>query len=107
MRFHADSGNRPEAIRHEREMSNAGRKKMDFTERDKCKPVLLRLSLAGNLEKHVSLWERMEQCCGSGSGIQVLGSGAFLTHGSGIRDRFFPDPGSRISDPKSIFLRAW
>jgi hypothetical protein len=26
----------------------------------KCKPVLLRLSLAGNLEKHVSLWDRME-----------------------------------------------
>jgi hypothetical protein len=24
---------------------------MDLAERDKCKPVLLRLSLAGNLEK--------------------------------------------------------
>ncbi len=39
------------------------------------------------------------QCCGSGSG-------AFLTPGSGIRNRFFPDPGSRIPDPKTIFLRA-
>ncbi len=31
------------------------------------------------------------------------GSGAFLTPGpgSGIRNRFFPDPGSRISDPGS------
>ncbi len=29
------------------------------------------------------------------------GSGAFLTSGSGIRNRFFPDPGSRISDPGS------
>ncbi len=29
------------------------------------------------------------------------GSGAFLTPGSGIRYRFFPDPGSRISDPGS------
>jgi hypothetical protein len=28
-----------------------GGKKLDFAERDKCKPVLLRLSLAGNLEK--------------------------------------------------------
>jgi hypothetical protein len=27
------------------------------------------------------------------------GSGAFLTPGSGIRDRFFPDPGSRIPNP--------
>jgi hypothetical protein len=27
------------------------------------------------------------------------GSGAFLTPGSGIRNRFFPDPGSRIPDP--------
>jgi hypothetical protein len=31
-----------------------------------------------------------------GSGI-----GAFLTPGSGIQNRFFPDPGSRISDPGS------
>jgi hypothetical protein len=29
------------------------------------------------------------------------GSGAFLTPGSGIRNRFFPDPGSRI--PKQYF----
>jgi hypothetical protein len=37
------------------------------------------------------------------------GSGAFLTPGSGIRNRFFPDPGSRIPDlrsqiPKPYFL---
>jgi hypothetical protein len=31
------------------------------------------------------------------------GSGAFLTPGSGIRNRFFPDTGSRIPDPKPIF----
>jgi hypothetical protein len=41
-----------------------------------------------------------KQCCGSGSG-------AFLTPGSGIRNRFFLDPGSRIPDPKPIFLRAF
>ncbi len=35
------------------------------------------------------------------------GSGAFLTPGSGIRNRVFPDPGSRIPDPKPIFLRAY
>jgi hypothetical protein len=29
------------------------------------------------------------------------GSGAFLTPGSGIRNGFFPDPGSRITDPGS------
>jgi hypothetical protein len=29
------------------------------------------------------------------------GSGAFLTPGSGIRNRFFPDPGSLISDARS------
>ncbi len=34
------------------------------------------------------------------------GSGAFLTPGSGIRNRFFPDPGSRIPDPKPILLRV-
>jgi hypothetical protein len=28
------------------------------------------------------------------------GSGAFLTPGSGTRNRFFPNPGSRIPDPK-------
>ncbi len=31
--------------------------------------------------------------------IRDLGSGAFLTPGSGIRNRFFPDPGSRIPNP--------
>ncbi len=41
----------PEAVRHEREISNAGRWKPDFAERYQCKPVLLRLSLAGNLDK--------------------------------------------------------
>jgi hypothetical protein len=38
---------------------------------------------------------RSNQCCGSG---------AFLTPGSGIRNRFFA--GTWISDPKPIFLRA-
>ncbi len=42
--------------------------------------------------------------CYQGSKITVFssvpdpGSGAFLTHGSGIRNRFFPDPGSRIAN---------
>jgi hypothetical protein len=40
-----------EAVRHEGEISNAGRKKLDFAEIVQCKPVLLRLSLAGNLVK--------------------------------------------------------
>jgi hypothetical protein len=36
------------------------------------------------------------------------GSGAFLTPGSGIWNRFFPDRGSRISDPgpQTHILRA-
>jgi hypothetical protein len=39
-------------VPHEGEISNAGgRQKLDFAERKKCKAVLLRLSLAGNLEK--------------------------------------------------------
>jgi hypothetical protein len=41
----------PEAVRHERVISNTGRKKLAFAERDECKPVLLELSLAGNLVK--------------------------------------------------------
>ncbi len=36
---------------HEREISNAGREKLDFAEIGQCKPVLLGLSLAGNLVK--------------------------------------------------------
>ncbi len=32
-------------------ISNAGWSKLDFSERDLCNPFLLRLSLAGNLEK--------------------------------------------------------
>ncbi len=43
---------------HEREISNAGRSKLDFTEIDQCKLVLLGLSLAGNLVKPLlSLYE--------------------------------------------------
>jgi hypothetical protein len=34
------------------------------------------------------------------------GSGAFLTPGSGIGFFRIPDLGSRIPDPKAIFLRA-
>jgi hypothetical protein len=41
----------PEEVQQERETSNAGREKLDFSERGKQKPVLLRLSLAVNLEK--------------------------------------------------------
>jgi hypothetical protein len=33
--------------------------------------------------------------------IRDPGLGAFLTPGSGIRNRFIPDPGSRIPDPGS------
>jgi hypothetical protein len=33
--------------------STLGWSKLDFAERDKCKPVLPRLSIAGNLEKHL------------------------------------------------------
>ncbi len=40
-----------EAVRHERDISNTGRQKLDFSEIDQCKPVLLGLSLAGNLVK--------------------------------------------------------
>jgi hypothetical protein len=35
------------------------------------------------------------------------GSGSFLTPGSGIRNRFFPDPGSRIPDLGSRILRPY
>jgi hypothetical protein len=45
--------------------------------------------------------QNFRQCCGSGPG-----SGAFLTPGSGIRDSEYVFSGSRISDPKLIFLRA-
>jgi hypothetical protein len=37
--------------------------------------------------------------CSVKSSVADPGSGAFLTPGSGIRNRFFPDPGSRILDP--------
>jgi hypothetical protein len=41
-----------------------------------------------------------------GTSVADPGSGAFLTPGSGIRNRFFSDPGSRIPDPKPILLRV-
>jgi hypothetical protein len=39
-----------EAVQHEQVISVAGWSKLDFAEKDKYKPVLLRLALAGNLE---------------------------------------------------------
>jgi hypothetical protein len=43
--------NRTGAVLHEREISNAGRLKLDFAERGEFKTALLGLSLAGNLVK--------------------------------------------------------
>jgi hypothetical protein len=35
------------------------------------------------------------------------GSGAFLTPGFGIRNRFFPDPGSQIHNFESLLTVFW
>jgi hypothetical protein len=42
------------------------------------------------------------QCCGSDPG-----SGAFLTPGSGIWNRFFPDPGSQTHSFDSLVIMFW
>jgi hypothetical protein len=47
--------------------------KLDFAERDICKPVLLRLSLAGNLEKPIYGTERREP----GYGLRRFSTGSF------------------------------
>ncbi len=55
------------------------------------------------------------QCCGSGSALILLiwssdadpGSGAFLTPGSGIRNRFFPDPGSQTHIFQGLVTIFW
>ncbi len=48
--------------------------------------------LFSHISKSFRSKSRHTQCCGSGSG-------AFLAPGSGIRNRFFPEPGSRIPNP--------
>jgi hypothetical protein len=56
-----------EAVRHDREISIAGRLKLDFAKRDHGQPVLLGLSLAGNLAKPlISLY---------GTGVRERGYG--------------------------------
>jgi hypothetical protein len=58
--------------------------------------------LQENDHRPIYIGYNFSQCCGSGSGI-----GCFLTPGSGIRNRFFPDPGSQDHIFKSfltIFL---
>ncbi len=68
--------------RHEQVISDAGWSKLDFAERDKCKPVLSRLSLARNLEKPVlSLYgaEWRERGYGLGTSTDSL---PLLTHSS-------------------------
>jgi hypothetical protein len=74
-----------EAVRHEREISNAGSKKLDFSERNVCKPVLLGLSLAENLvkpltslygtewrERGYGLWSANESCVCRVKNFQVV-----------------------------------
>jgi hypothetical protein len=53
-----------------------------------------------------SLTNSYIQICQASVADPDLGSSAFLTPGpgSGIRNRFFLEPGSRIPDPKPIFL---
>jgi hypothetical protein len=41
----------PKAEQHEQEISNVEDLELDFAESDRCKPVVMRLSLAGTLEK--------------------------------------------------------
>jgi hypothetical protein len=56
-----------EAVQHEREILNAGRLKLHFSERDECKLVLLGLSSAGNLAKPLmSLYGTEWRDCGYG-----------------------------------------
>ncbi len=51
--------------------------KTDFAERDECKPVLLRLSLAGNLEK-----KTLCPSVGRNGGSVVRDSGIAMTKSS-------------------------
>jgi len=53
-----------------------------------------------------SLTNSYIQICQASVADPDPGSSAFLTPGpgSGIRNRFFLEPGSRIPDPKPIFL---
>jgi hypothetical protein len=60
-----------------------------------------------HIRTYISLIRPPFKCISSSVADTDPGSGAFLTPGSGIRNRFFPDPGSRIPDPKTIFLRAF
>jgi hypothetical protein len=82
----------PEAVRHEREISNAGRQKLDFAEIDQWKPVLLGLSLVGNLVKPLlSLYrtdwrERGYGLRGDSLRDIPFSHGTFLRH-NGARER--------------------
>ncbi len=67
-------------------------------------PILLYVRISSTVpQRRQSGWLSLQQCCGSGSGIRCL-------FDPWIRDRFFldrvPEPGSRIPDPKQVFLRA-
>jgi hypothetical protein len=73
----------------------------------KCSILILRIRVQNLLEMLDP-----DPYKGNKSSVADPGSGAFLTPasgipGSGIRNRFFPDHGSRILDLKTIFLRAF
>jgi hypothetical protein len=72
------------------EISDAGLSKLNFAERDKCRPVPLRLSLARNLEKPVmsiygTKWRkcsfRLNYVPPLGSGLKALANKEVISGG--------------------------
>jgi hypothetical protein len=60
------------AVRHEQEISNAGRYKLDFAEIAQCKPVLLGLTLPRNLVKpFMSLYKTEWVCTPNGESVAM------------------------------------
>jgi hypothetical protein len=53
------------------------------------------------------LYKVLESVKGLIGSVADPGSGIRCLFDPWIRDRFFPDPGSRIPDPKPIYLRAY
>jgi hypothetical protein len=54
----------------------------------------------------MNIMEKLKRTLRTSVAIANPGSGAFLAPQSGIRNMFFPNPGSRIPDPQPIFLKA-
>jgi hypothetical protein len=86
---------------------DAGTNTWDSSEKARPPAWTDRILWLGDRVQQTAYRSHMELMVGSSVADPDPGSGAFLTPGSGIRNRFFPDPGSQTHIFESLVTIFW